>query len=130
MEKKLSEHASNLKNYGKLKNFTHKCIYKNHTCGDKIKIYLKIKESIIKKISYETECCLICSASSSIFAHCLKNKNINNALFFSKKFIKLIFSKNFNLRGKWKKFNFLLKKGYFNRKNCILVPFNALIKIK
>jgi nitrogen fixation NifU-like protein len=130
MEKKLSKHASNLKNYGSLKKFTHKCVYKNHTCGDKIKIYLKINKSIIKKISYETESCLICSASSSIFSNCVKNKDINKVLIFSKKFIKLIFSKNFNLNGKWKEFNFLLKKSYFNRKNCILVPFNALIKIK
>jgi len=130
MEKKISKHASNLKNYGSLKNFTHKCIYKNQTCGDKIKIYLKINKNIIKKISYVTESCLICSASSSIFSNCLKNKDINKVLIFSKKFIKLIFSKNFNLNGKWKEFNFLLKKSYFNRKNCILVPFNALIKIK
>ena len=130
MEKKLSTHAANLKNYGKLKSYTHKCIYKNHTCGDKIKIYLKINKNIIKKISYETESCLICSASSSIFANCLKNKNINKILIFSKKFIKLIFNKNFNLTGKWKELNFLLKKKYFNRKSCITVPFNALIKIK
>jgi len=130
MEKKLSKHAGNLKNYGSLKKFTHKCIYKNQTCGDKIKIYLKINKNIIKKISYETESCLICSASSSIFSNCVKNKDINKLLIFSKKFIRLIFSKNFNLNGKWKEFNFLLKKSYFNRKNCILVPFNALIKIK
>ena len=75
----------------RLKNYTHKCIYKNHTCGDKIKIYLKINKNIIKKISYETESCLICSASSSIFANCLKNKNKIN-FFTHAMFIPIFFS--------------------------------------
>jgi nitrogen fixation NifU-like protein len=129
MQKKLLKHAGNLKNYGSLKKFTHKCIYKNQTCGDKIKIYLKINQNIIKKISYETESCLICNASSSIFSDCIKNKNINEVIYFSEKFIKYIFRKNLSLNGKWKDYNFLLKKYYFNRKNCILVPFNALMKV-
>ena len=44
----LLKHVGALKNYGILKNFTHKCIYKNHTCGDKVIIYLKInKENYI-----------------------------------------------------------------------------------
>ena len=49
----LLKHVGTLKNYGILKNFTHKCIYKNHTCGDKVIIYLKINKEIIKKISYK-----------------------------------------------------------------------------
>jgi nitrogen fixation NifU-like protein len=126
----LLKHVGALKNYGTLKNFTHKCIYKNHTCGDKVIIYLKINKEIIKKISYKTESCLICQASCSIFSDCVKNKNLNAAINFTKLFISSIFKKKLNLSGKCKKYNFLLKKNYFNRKGCILVPFNALIKLK
>ena len=126
----LLKHVGALKNYGMLKNFTHKCIYKNHTCGDNVIIYLKINKEIIKKISYKTESCLICQASSSIFSDCVKNKNLNTAINFTKLFISSAFKKKINLNGKWKKFNFLLKKNYFNRKGCILVPFNALIKLR
>jgi len=126
----LLKHVGALKNYGTLKSFTHKCIYKNHTCGDKVTIYLKITKQIIKKISYKTESCLICQASCSIFSDCVKNKNLNTAINFTKLFISSAFKKKINLSGKWKKFNFLLKKNYFNRKGCILVPFNALIKLQ
>ena len=126
----LLKHVGGLKNYGILKNFTHKCIYKNHTCGDKVIIYLKINKEIIKKISYKTESCLICQASCSIFSDCIKNKKLNTIINFTKLFINSIFRKKLNLSGKWKKYNFLLKKNYFNRKGCILVPFNALIKLQ
>jgi nitrogen fixation protein NifU and related proteins len=130
MNKLLLKHVSALKNYGTLKNFTHKSIYKNHTCGDKVIIYLKINKEIIKKISYKTESCLICQASCSIFSDCIKNKNLNTTINFAKLFISSVFKKKLNLSGQWKKFNFLLKKNYFNRKSCILVPFNALIKLR
>ncbi|CAN1595300.1 IscU NifU homolog involved in Fe-S cluster formation [Candidatus Pelagibacterales bacterium] len=126
----LLKHVGALKNYGALKGFTHKCIYKNHTCGDKVTIYLKITKQIIKKISYKTESCLICQASCSIFSDCIKNKNLNTTIKFTKLFISSIFKKKLNLSGQWKKFNFLLMKNYFNRKGCILVPFNALIKLR
>jgi nitrogen fixation NifU-like protein len=126
----LLKHVGALKNYGTLKSFTHKCIYKNHTCGDKVIIYLKINKEIIKKISYKTESCLICQASCSIFSDCIKNKNLNITINFTKLFISSVFKKKLNLSGQWKKFNFLLKKNYFNRKGCILVPFNALIKLR
>ena len=126
----LLKHVGALKNYGTLKSFTHKCIYKNHTCGDKVIIYLKINKEIIKKISYKTESCIICQASCSIFSDCIKNKNVNTTIKFTKLFIISVFKKKLNLSGQWKKFNFLLKKNYFNRKSCILVPFNALIKLR
>ena len=126
----LLKHVGALKNYGALKSFTHKCIYKNHTCGDKVIIYLKINKKIIKKISYKTESCLICQAACSIFSDCVKNKNLVTAINFTKLFINSIFKRKLNLSGQWKKFNFLLKKNYFNRKGCILVPFNALIKLQ
>ena len=126
----LLKHVGALKNYGILKNFTHKCIFKNHTCGDKVIIYLKINKEIIKKISYKTESCLICQASCSIFSDCVKNKNLNTIINFTKLFISSIFKTKTKLNGKWKKYNFLLKKNYFNRKGCILVPFNALIKLQ
>ena len=88
----LLKHVGALKNYGTLKSFTHKCIYKNHTCGDKVILYLKISKKIIKKISYKTEYCLICQASCSIFSDCVKNKNLNAVLTFTKLFIQSIFN--------------------------------------
>jgi NifU-like protein involved in Fe-S cluster formation len=126
----LLTHVGNIDKCGKITDYTHKCTYKNYMCGDKVYLYLKLKKKIIKKISYETESCLICQASCSIFSDCVRNKNLNTIINFTKLFISSIFKTKIKLSGKWKKYNFLLKKNYFNRKGCILVPFNALIKIR
>jgi hypothetical protein len=64
------------------------------------------------------------------FSDCVKNKSLNTIINFTELFINSIFKKKTKLNGKWKKYNFLLKKDYFNRKSCILVPFNALIKLQ
>ena len=48
----LLKHAGGLKNYGTLKSFTHKCVYKNQTCGDKVVLYLKINKRFSKIYSY------------------------------------------------------------------------------
>ena len=89
----LLKHAGGLKNYGTLKSFTHKCVYKNQTCGDKVALYLKVNKQLIKKISYKTESCLICQAACSIFSDCVMNKKVNRAIHFSKIFINSIFKK-------------------------------------
>ena len=130
MQNLLLTHVRNMDNFGKILDYTHKCTYKNYVCGDKVNLYLKIEKKIIKKISYETESCLICQASCSILSNCVKDKNSSTIKNFTKLFINSLFKKKINLPGKWKKFNFLLKKNYFTRKDCILVPFNALIKLK
>jgi len=130
MQNLLLTHVRNINKYGKIMDYTHKCTYKNHMCGDKVYLYLKLKKKIIKKISYETESCLICQASCSIFSDCAKNKSLSTIINFTKLFISSIFKTKIKLSGKWKKYNFLLKKNYFNRKGCILVPFNALIKLQ
>ena len=130
MRNLLLTHVRNINKCVKIPDYTHKCTYKNYVCGDKVNLYLIIKKKIIKKISYETESCLICQASCIIFSDCLKNKNLHTTINYTKLFINSIFKKKINLSGKWKKYNFLLKKNYFNRKGCILVPFNALIKLQ
>jgi nitrogen fixation NifU-like protein len=130
MNKLLLKHAGTLKNYGAIKKYSHKINYKNHTCGDKATFYLKVSKKIIKKISYKTESCLICQASCSIFSELVKNKDLHKMILLANEFIITAFKKKLALKGKWKKFNFLLKKNFYSRKNCILVPFNALIKLK
>ena len=126
----LLKHAGGLKNYGTLKNFTHKCVYKNQSCGDKVVLYLKVNKQLIKKISYKTEYYLIWQDACSIFSDCVMNKKVIGTINFAKIFITSIFKKKYILTGKCKKFNFLLKKNYFARKDCILVHINALIKLR
>ena len=38
----------------------------NPSCGDKVKIYVSLKNDEVSKIRHETEACAICTASNSI----------------------------------------------------------------
>ena len=111
----LLKHAGGLKNYGTPKSFTHKCVYKNQTCGDKVILYLNINKQLIKKISYKTESCLICQAACSIFSDYVMNKKVNWTIKLSKIFINSILKKKNILTYKLKKFKIILKKNKFKR---------------
>ncbi|MFH1456867.1 MAG: iron-sulfur cluster assembly scaffold protein, partial [Patescibacteria group bacterium] len=53
-------------------------------CGDVMKIYLKIKDDIIKDIKFETLGCGAAIASTSMLTDLVKGKNIDEALKITK----------------------------------------------
>ncbi len=56
----------------------------NPVCGDVMKIYIKIKDGIIKDIKFETLGCAAAIAVSSALTDLVKNKTINEALKITK----------------------------------------------
>ena len=129
---KIIKIASYTKNTGLSNNFTHKSTIKNSLCGDFIKTEFIIKKSKVKSMRYETESCILCEASASLLARIIKNlsiKNVkknlnllNNLKNLSSRQKKLIFPKKFL------EYKYLIKKENFNRLNCILLPFDAVLK--
>ena len=112
IDSKILEFAQDISNYG-LKN-TSKIFasIKNKKCGDRIKVELEVKNKIIKNMRYETESCIFCQASASVLAkHIKKNKvkNIKNLTSFQN-------------------FKFLLSKRYLSRKECVMLPIDAVKK--
>ena len=112
IDSKILEFAQDISNYG-LQNTSKKfASIKNKKCGDKIKVELEVKNKIIKNMRYETESCIFCQASASVLAkHIKKNKlkNIKNLTSF-------------------KNFKFLLSKRYLSRKECVMLPIDAVKK--
>ena len=111
IDKKVFDLALDTSNYG-LKKTKHYASLKNKKCGDRIEVSLNIKNKKIKRMYYETESCLFCKASASLFSKKIKNIDIN-------KIDKIIFTI---------KFNPLLSKKYLSRKDCIMLPYYALKK--
>jgi NifU homolog involved in Fe-S cluster formation len=113
IDKKILNLAFDTTNFG-LKNKTKfYASHKNKKCGDKIKIELEIKNKKVKKMYYETDGCIFCQASASLLSTNIKNtlvKDLND----------LVFSH---------KFKFLLSKKYISRRDCIMLPYQALKKI-
>lgn len=124
MDMKLLKIASDIKFTKKLSIFSHSANKKNPICGDKINIKINLKKNIIKGIHYETKSCIYCQASASFLAYSIKQFSISDfkRIFLSIKEI----ANNKSTPKKYKKFGFLFSNK--NRIDCVLLPFNALVK--
>ncbi len=78
--KKIIDHFQNPRNYGKIKKPSAIGQVGNPTCGDIMKIYLKIEKDIIKDISFETLGCAVAIANTSLLTTMVKGKTIKQAL--------------------------------------------------
>jgi nitrogen fixation NifU-like protein len=83
--KEIIKYFKNPKNMGKIKNSSACGIAGNLTCGDVMKLYLKIEknkknEEIIKDIKFETMGCAVAIANTSLLTTMVKGKTIKEAL--------------------------------------------------
>lgn len=120
--------ALDTKFFGLENNCSHKATLKNKKCGDIIKIELKIKKNKIYTMRYETESCIFCQATASLLA---RKINIFNPQKLKKDidyFYKNIQGVEKKLPSKYKIFKDLFNNKNINRIDCIMLPFNALIK--
>ena len=121
--------AADTSNCGINKNSNLIASSKNKFCGDKITIEIEIFKNKIEKMSYETESCVFCQASASLLSKIIKKSNIDNLrddvneINMSHKRKKVV------LKKKYKPFRVLFQQKYKERYSCILLPFNALLKV-
>lgn len=62
----------------------------NHSCGDEITIYLRVKDGVIDDISFLGEGCMISMASTSIMIDLVKGKDVETAKELISIFIRMI----------------------------------------
>ena len=121
--------ASDTSNYGIKENSNLIATSKNKICGDEITIEIEMFNNKVERMSYETESCIFCQASASLLSKIIKRSNIEilrndlNEINMSHK------SKKIVLKRKYKPFRKLFQQKYKERYNCILLPFNALLKV-
>jgi len=68
------DHGRRPRNFRPLEGASGKAEGYNPLCGDKVKIYVKMDDDIIKDISFEGAGCAISTASASIMTETLKGK--------------------------------------------------------
>ena len=121
--------ASDTSNCGIRKNSNFIATSKNKICGDIITVEIEIFNNKVERMSYDTESCIFCQASASLLSKIIKKSNIEkirddiNNIAMSKKNKKIV------LTRKYKPFRKLFQQKYKERYNCILLPFNALLKV-
>ena len=70
------DHFHNPENYGCIAEFTHSFEVKNLSCGDVLKVWLLVEDSLVKKIGFEGNGCAISQASMSILGEELLGMNV------------------------------------------------------
>jgi len=79
------------KNFGKLKNPTHKYSEANTVCGDDMTLYLKVEDGIVKDASFFSTGCLICIVFASKLTEMVKGMNVQDVCSLKKEdFLKLL----------------------------------------
>ncbi len=82
---KVMDHFRNPRNVGVIEDADGVGEVGNPTCGDIMKIYLKIKDDIIQDVKFETFGCGSAIASSSMATELIKGKPISEAMQLSNK---------------------------------------------
>ncbi len=82
---KVIEHFNNPRNAGEMEEPSAVGESGNFKCGDKMMIYLRVKDNIIEDIKFQTFGCGAAIASSSMLTELVKGKTIDEALQVSNK---------------------------------------------
>ena len=127
IDKEIFRIASNTENHGALGTHTHFSKLKNSICGDDMKVYLIVKNDKILNFKYECESCIYCQASVSLLSRKAKNKSIEKVKNFAQQ-ANSCFDKSTNSFDKeWKEFDKIMTKNNISRKECLLLPINAML---
>ena len=129
MDLKILEIASDTENNKNIKNYTHAAKSKNPLCGDEIEIKLVMKNEKLVDFGYQGKSCVYCQATASLLSKNLinsKKNKIEELCDYAKTFFN---KKKQNIEKKWSFLSKLFDQKNLSRKECILLPFNALKKI-
>ena len=129
MDLKILEIASDTENNKNIKNYTHAAKSKNPLCGDEIEIKLVMKNEKLVDFGYQGKSCVYCQATASLLSKNLINSEKNKIIELCD-YAKTFFNKERErIKKKWFFLNKLFDQKNISRKECILLPFNALKKI-
>ncbi len=73
------DHGRHPRNFGPMPEATHVLEGYNPLCGDKLKLYLQIKNNIVEAVKFEGSGCAISMASASLMSQQMQGKNLQEA---------------------------------------------------
>ena len=96
-------------------------------CGDEIQLFLKINKGKITDFSYQGKNCVYCQASANLLSKNSNGKKVEEMIEVCN-CANEFFKKKGDLSKNLKKYKELISSKNISRKECILLPFNALRK--
>lgn len=84
-------HGRNPSNFKRMENATHELQGDSPICGDHMTLYLKVDNSRIEDIAFDSDaCCAVCKASSSMMTEAIKHKSITDADTLARLFLNMV----------------------------------------
>ncbi len=84
---KVMDHFENPRNVGEIENPDGVGQVGNPTCGDIMKIYLRVKDNVIEDVKFKTFGCGAAIATSSMVTEMVKGKTLDEAMQISNKMV-------------------------------------------
>jgi nitrogen fixation NifU-like protein len=69
------DHSRRPRNFGRLEDATHSAEGFNPLCGDRLKLYVKVKNDAVQEARFEGDGCAISRASASLMTESIKGKS-------------------------------------------------------
>ena len=88
------DHNKLPRNFRKLEGANRSAEGYNPLCGDKVTVYLKFQDGVVKEVSFEGSGCAISKASASVMTESLKGKTAEEVEALFEKFHKLVTGKS------------------------------------
>lgn len=106
------DHYKNPRNYGAHKDYTCTSTLSNASCGDKITVFLTIKNNTVEKYSFIAEGCSIAIASASLLGEAINNLSVAEVKAFTLKKLEALIGINLSI----------------SRKKCASLCLDAVLK--
>ncbi len=88
------DHSKHPRNFHKMPDATRQAEGYNPLCGDRLKLYVKMENGVVKDVSFEGAGCAISTASASLMTESLKGKTREEALKLLENFHDLLTKEN------------------------------------
>ncbi len=73
------DHGKHPRNFRELEDCTHQAAGNNPLCGDKVTVYLKVADGVIRDVTFQGKGCAISTASASMMTQAVKGKSVEEA---------------------------------------------------
>ncbi len=80
------DHNKSPRNHGRLEESDREAMGYNPLCGDRVTVFVKVEDNIIKNITFEGSGCAISTASASLMTESLKGRTLDDAKKLFRKF--------------------------------------------
>ena len=102
----------------------------NPLCGDRVRIEIRMNGDRVEQIAHHVRGCLLCEAAASVIGENAAGEQAADLKALALALRQSLSAKESKLRLRWPSLEmFLPVRGYRSRHDCVLLPFDALVRV-